>query len=223
MRSILALARAVGGRLMGADHRRIFRRIYRENRWGSEESASGPGSTRERGASLVPPMLELIRETGVRVLVDAPCGDLNWIAPVADAVDRYIGVEVVPELVAENRRVRGAPNRTFLELDLTRDSLPRGDLILCRDGLVHFSTADVWAALAAFRASGTPLLLTTTFVGRRPNPDIRTGGWRPLNLQEAPFRFPPPIRLIDEQCTHSGGIYRDKRLGLWEIASLPEG
>jgi hypothetical protein len=35
-----------------------------------------------------------------------------------------------------------------------------------------------------------------------------------------PFAFPAPLAVIDERCTHSGGIYRDKRLGLWELASL---
>jgi hypothetical protein len=41
-----------------------------------------------------------------------------------------------------------------------------------------------------------------------------------LNLEAAPFCFPAPLALIDERCTHSEGIYRDKRLGLWELESL---
>jgi hypothetical protein len=41
-----------------------------------------------------------------------------------------------------------------------------------------------------------------------------------LNLERAPFGFPSPLALIDERCTHSAGIDRDKRLGLWELASL---
>ena len=28
---------------------------------------------------------------------------------------------------------------------------------------------------------------------------------------------------IDERCHHTGGIYADKRLGVWRFADLPEG
>ena len=209
-------------RVPGASgHRRIFARIHRRNAWASPESVSGPGSTRDRGAALTPPLLALLRELGVRRLVDAPCGDFNWIGEVADSVAEYVGIDVVPELIAENRLRHAADNRTFLCLDIARDPLPRGDLILCRDCLVHFCFADARAALANLAASGTPLLLTTTFVEREHNVDVRTGSWRPLNLERAPFGFPPPLRLVDEQCLVSSGTYRDKRLGLWEIGSLP--
>jgi hypothetical protein len=225
MRGIVELARRIAGlpwRARG-DHRAIFERIFLRNEWRDGESVSGPGSTRARGAALTPPLLELLRSLQTRVLVDAPCGDFNWIGEVADAVDEYVGVDVVPQLIAHNQERHAAPNRTFLCLDIARDTLPRGNVILCRDCLVHFSFADILTTLDRFRASGTPLLLTTTYVARAENVDIRTGSWRTLNLERAPFHFPPPLHLVDEQCLHTGGIYRDKRLALWEIASLPAG
>jgi len=40
-------------------------------------------------------------------------------------------------------------------------------------------------------------------------------------MQRRPFSFPPPRELIDERCHHTGGIYADKRLGLWQLADLP--
>lgn len=223
MRLLPDRVRALGARLLGrrADHRAIFTRIYRRNEWGNAESVSGLGSTRERAAAFRDDLLALLRRLDTRVLMDAPCGDFNWIEEVAGSVERYVGVDVVPELIEHNLRHHAREARTFLCLDVTRDPLPRADVVLCRDCLVHFSTADVRAALRGFRDSGSRWLLTTTFVDRSENPEIRTGGWRPLNLQAAPFRFPPPLDVIDERCLHSGGIYRDKRLALWELASLP--
>jgi hypothetical protein len=215
---IRALWRLLGRR---ADHRSVFEHIHRSGAWGAGESASGPGSTRERAAAFLPELIGLLRDCGIRVLVDAPCGDFNWIAPVADSVERYVGVDVVPALVEANATRHAAPNRTFLCADLSRDVLPRGDLVLCRDCLVHFSLADARRALARLRESGSRYLLTTTFIGDRTNPDIPTGGWRPLNLELAPFRFPAPVRMIDERCEHTGGLYRDKRLALWRLADLP--
>ena len=216
------LVGTVGARLRGrADHAAIFGDIYRRRAWGDGETVSGLGSTRARGADFSADLIELLRALNTRTLLDAPCGDFNWVAEVADSAPRYVGVDVVPELIDANRARHGTDGRSFLHGDIARDALPTADVILCRDCLPHFSDRDVWATIRNFRRSGARYLLTTTFVGRALNRGIRTGAWRALNLEAAPFRFPHPIALVDERCTHSGGIFRDKRLALWELSSLP--
>lgn len=199
----------------------IFLAIYQGNLWGGQESKSGPGSTLSRAADFLPDLVALLRTLNTRVLLDAPCGDFAWAAGVASVVECYIGVDVVGEIIVRNQRNASAPTRVFLHRDLTRDPLPSADVILCRDCLVHFAFADVWRALRNFRASGGRYLLTTTFIERGDNPEIATGGWRPLNLARPPFCFPPPLAVVDERCLHSGGTWRDKRLALWALASLP--
>lgn len=201
--------------------RRVFGEIHEAQAWGDCESVSGPGSTRARAASFLPDLIALVQSLGVGTLLDVPCGDFNWAAPLADAVSRYIGVDVVPALIEANSRQHSSANREFLCRDLVRQRLPSADIVLCRDALVHFSNADILDALANLRRTGAEYLITTTFVGDRSNPDIDTGGWRPLNLQQPPFSFPAPIALVDERCHHTGGIYSDKRLGLWRFRDLP--
>jgi len=198
----------------------VFLAIFQSNLWGSQESRSGPGSTQLRAGDFLPDLLALLRTLNTRVLLDAPCGDFNWAAPVADAVERYIGVDVVGEIIARNQCSANGPTRTFLHRDLTTDALPSADVILCRDCLVHLAYPDIWRGLRNFQESGSRYLLTTTFTARDGNSDIATGGWRPLNLERPPFCFPPPVTIIDERCLHSGGSGRDKGLGLWELDSL---
>ena len=219
--SLRGRAGAFGNWLAGVrgGHRAIFTRIYRRNAWGSAESVSGTGSTRARGADFSAALVEVLARLETRVLLDAPCGDCNWIGLVADAVPAYVGVDVVPELVARCREHMAGDGRTFVCADLTRDPLPPADVVLCRDCLVHFSFADARAALLNFRRSGAKWLLTTTFVDVRKNLDIRTGGWRMLNLQAPPFSFPEPEALIDERHPDPAGRY--KRLGLWRMDALP--
>jgi hypothetical protein len=135
-------------------------------------------------------------------------------------VEQHIGVDIVQELVEQNQRTLGGPHRRFLKLDITRDHLPQVDLILCRDCLVHFSFQEVFNALRNFKKSQSTYLLTTTFTGARPNPEIAMGSWHPLNLQLPPFNLPPPLRVIHEKCTEAGGIYADKSLGLWRLKDL---
>lgn len=203
------------------DHEKIFTTIYHRNEWGSDESRSGPGSTRVRGAAFADDVIEALHTIGARTLLDAPCGDFNWMSAIADSVERYVGVDVVRELVMRNERLYASPSRKFVHADITRDPLPSGDVVLCRDCLVHFADADIWRALANIRRSGARFLITTTFAHRRKNSPIETGAWRPLNLEAPPFSLTAPVLRIDERCLHSGGIYRDKQLAVWEISALP--
>lgn len=200
-------------------HRSIFGRIYADNAWGSAESRSGPGSTRERGAELHPALIELLNRHSITSMLDAPCGDFNWLPGATAGLASYIGVDIVDELIETNQQKHGDGRHRFLCRDLTRDPLPKADLILCRDALIHFSFSDIWSALANFRRCGSQFLLATTFVDLARNVDIPTGGWRPLNLQADPFRLPEPIALIDD--IPRGNLAPDKRLGLWKVESLP--
>jgi len=201
--------------------RRIFSAIHATRAWGDGESSSGPGSTRDRAATFLADLLDLLRSLNVSTLLDAPCGDFNWAEPVTETVQSYIGIDVVPAIIASNRKRWSSPRRRFLCRDFVYQRLPPADLILCRDGLVHLSNAEIWIALRNFRRTGAEHLLTTTFVEHEENPDIPTGGWRPINLQRPPFSFPDAAATIDERCHHTGGIYADKRLALWRLTDLP--
>jgi hypothetical protein len=200
---------------------RVFTEIYRTGAWGSSDSASGPGSTQARAADFLPGLIAAVRDLGTAALLDAPCGDFNWASSLAECVESYVGVDVVAELIARNRKRFVSPKTRFLRKDIMRDRLPSCDTILCRDALVHFSQADVFATLANFRRTGARFLITTTFLGDCGNEDIETGGWRPINLEREPFRLPPPIAYVDELCQHTNGIYADKRLGVWRLQEIP--
>ena len=198
----------------------VFQNTYRGNIWGDPESVSGPGSGLARTEAFrdqIPPLLE---ELGARSLIDAGCGDFNWMKELRLPLEWYLGLEIVPELALRNREAYSDGTRSFVHGNIARDELPRADVILCRDCLVHFSFEDLWSALRNFKKSGSVYLLATTFVEHRINPDIETGGWRPLNMERPPLGFPAPLKTIDEKCLHTGGIYADKRLALWRLADI---
>ena len=108
-----------------------------------------------------------------------------------------------------------------LRLDLTADPLPRADVVLCRDCLVHLSFDHIRQAFDNLRRSGSTWLLTTTFLDHHENVDIESGDWRMLNLTRPPFNLPAPEGVLVEGCLESEGAYADKALGLWRIADLP--
>lgn len=184
------------------------------------ESVSGVGSTLRETARLREALPGLIREEGVRSLLDIPCGDFHWMQHVALDVEdvEYTGADVVPEIVAANQRLYGDGRRRFVVLDATRDALPAVDLILCRDLLIHLGNGDVLAALRSFAASGSRLLLTSHFADRTDNPDIESGDFRPVNLCRAPFHLPEPQRVVVEDSELGDGAFRDRAMALWRLS-----
>jgi SAM-dependent methyltransferase len=197
-----------------------FAPFYAENRWGDAESVSGPGSSLERTAKLRNELPPLLKELGARTLLDAPCGDFNWMKDTLLNLDRYIGADVVAELIARNQSLYSDERTRFAVLDLTRDELPRVDVILCRDCFIHFSNRHIAAAIRNFKRSGSTYLLTNTYPAWNQNKNVRTGDFRYLNLLLPPFNFPPPLKQIDEKRPEERAQFFGKVLALWKLADL---
>lgn len=209
---------AEGGEPLPAED--AFRHAYETNLWAGASSRSGPGSDHEQTRVLRVALPALFKRLAVRTLLDLPCGDFHWMSTVPlEGID-YIGADLLPEIVMRNQAAYSRPGIRFEVLDLMTSSLPAADLLLCRDCLVHLAFSDIGRVLENIRRSGIPHVLFTTFPGQDRNTEVRTGDWRPLNLEAPPFSFPPPIELIEEGCTEGAGRFRDKSLGLWRVADL---
>src|SRR5689334_2969418 len=60
----------------------IFSSIYLDNSWGDPESVSGRGSTLARTEVVRRKLPILLASVGAKSLLDAPCGDFNWMQHV---------------------------------------------------------------------------------------------------------------------------------------------
>ena len=204
--------------------KQVFTEIASDGGWGNSESLSGPGSTFTATHEVRTKMRLLLKEFQVKTLLDIPCGDFNWIEEVALEMEKYIGADIVDDLIMRNRkrfasRVDRQDRLNFLVLDITKDKLPVVDLILCRDCLGHFSTSNINRAIKNIK-NNAKYFLTTTHPSCKRNIDIVTGEWRPINLELAPFNFPAPLRLIGECNEDEKQPYSDKSLGLWEVKDI---
>lgn len=197
-----------------------FRDIHRRNHWAATASPSGLGAGSEQTTLLRKTLPGFLRRLGVETLLDLPCGDFGWMRLVELPVRSYIGADLLSELIQPLQATHGDSQRRFVVLDLIVDELPRADLILCRDCLVHLSFGDIRRAVTNVLAADLRYLLTTTFPATERNEDIVTGDWRPLNLERAPFNFPAPTAVLNEGCTEADGAFADKSLGLWRTGDL---
>lgn len=213
----VAAYHAARGALLRPSLKTVFSQIYHAKLWMDSESVSGRGSTLARTATIVATVPVLLDELEVKTLLDAACGDFNWMShtPLNDV--KYVGCDVVPELIKRNRSLYDNDHRTFIVRDITTQKLPDADAILCRDCLIHLSFKRIRDAVRNFRKTSAIYLLCTTHTSVRENTDCPDGGWRSVNLQLPPFNFPRPLKLIVEDA-ESG-----KHLGVWRLEELRAG
>lgn len=201
------------------DRSETFTKIYRENRWGNDESVSGSGSTLANTRMVQAALDKAFRATAARSLLDAPCGDFNWMSGIRlPDTTTYIGGEIVAELVDALERDHGSPTRKFIRLDIVSDRLPAADLWLCRHVLMHLANEDVLKVLTNFVRSEISYILVDNYDFMRTNHDIRTGGYRYINLRRPPFNLPRPLAAYPNSVPPEAPDY----LTLWSRAQVAQ-
>lgn len=198
--------------------RAVFTDAYSSASWGSQESGSGTGSELRATENVREWLPGVLSRLGARSLLDAPCGDWNWMQHVdLSGIDDYYGVDIVQPVINENASRFGGPHRHFAVADLTCDALPKAQAILCRDAIVHMSYQDAAKILANFAATGAEWLLLNTYPEVTSNRNHFTGKrWRRLNLRLEPFSFPEPVEMVPD-----GGDVNPSLLAVWRLPDLP--
>ena len=197
---------------------KIFTDAYKSNVWGDAMSVSGPGSNLEETATIRKELPKLLHQLQISSILDIPCGDFYWMKEVDLVEIKYIGADIVQELIVNNKQYENE-NISFIKKNLIIDDLPEVDLVFVRDCFVHFSFSDIFLALSNMYSSKSKYVLTTTFPSRSLNTDIATSyQWRPLNFQLPPFNFPKPLAIINEN--HPESDFSDKSLALWKLEDL---
>lgn len=191
-----------------------FTEIYEKNLWLSAESRSGLGSELKYAQSITKELPFLLLKYNITSILDIPCGDYNWMRYVNLYGAQYIGADIVKSLIEDNKQKY--PNVDFRVLDITKDDLPKVDLVFVRDCLGHLSNENVHKALENLKRSGSKYLLSTSFTKWVGNTNIEDGGWKCINLLTEPFNL-KPIYLINEEFEVGYPAYNDKCMILFPL------
>jgi hypothetical protein len=199
-----------------------FELIYRTGYWKGlgKGSRSGEGSSMTATDAIRQSLPVMLKSRSIRTMLDLPCGDWHWMSTIDLGDIDYIGADIVEEMVTRNQLRYGASKRRFVKLDLTRDALPRCDLVFVRDCLVHLEEGQIRAAVSNIADSGSTYLAATTFSNVSHNSEPRLADrWRPLNLMLPPFSFPQPVEMLDDRSDinpHDAWKY----MGVWRVSDL---
>jgi hypothetical protein len=205
-------------RFIPAARREYFEGMYRQNVWGDHESRSGSGSNLAVTETLRRELPGFLARLEVRSLLDLPCGDWVWMQRAdLSGLDRYVGGDVVPDLIEGLRQKHGGPGREFLVLDALSDDLPRVDAVMVRDLFGHLDHAQVRKLVRNAKRSGSTWLLGTNYPELTENEDVSMGHWRPQNFALAPYLWPAPHAVLEERPQEERA---DKTLAAWRLADL---
>lgn len=222
VRAIISLRIRLYGR--GLTTQEVFTKIYKEKRWGESgdpeaEYYSGSGSHDpiivQNYVDAVGAFLRSFEKKPD--VVDIGCGDFFIGSQVRAFCGNYVACDIVEPLIAFNKEKYEFLDADFRVLDLTRDSLPRGDVLFLRQILRHLSNKQIQRALPEISSKFKYLIVTEHLPASdsfNHNRDIPTGPrFRPVIDSGVVLTSPPfDLKVTDErilcQQDEKGGIIK---------------
>lgn len=208
--------------------------LFEVSRLVEAETPNGPGSTTLLTKGIQTWLPEMFKSYGIQSVLDAPCGDWNWMRLVDLTGIHYTGWDAVSALVEKcadrctAATIAGTATHASVMLEvvnlLTVPQVPKVDLILSRDFLAHLPNEPVQKVLEKFKASGSRYLLTSHYPDADNdfvyNPqDFHWIGYaeRPINLEKAPFSLGRKLEACPEETGPAGVIAERHELALFEL------
>lgn len=199
-----------------------FQIIYKFGYWkpfyGGSYSGQGSGISSTKNISKELPVF--LKEFNIASILDIPCGDLYWMSKIDLNGAKYVGADIVPEIIKKNLTKSYSENKDFMILNLIEDDLPLSSLIFVRDCLVHLENHQITKAIENVIKSNSIYFASTTYPLLKKNANsFEKDRWRPINLTLPPFSLPAPIKYLDDSCSHIPADL-DKKIGIWKIDEL---
>jgi 2-polyprenyl-3-methyl-5-hydroxy-6-metoxy-1,4-benzoquinol methylase len=170
----------------------VFSRIYEKGIWGKDQNGngtSGSGLTVESAMEYIVFLNKFIRTNNIKTIVDIGCGDWGVMKYIDLTEVDYLGLDVVPFVIQNNKTKYSSSHVNFALADCIHDLLPKADLLLCKDVLNHIPNKEVFKIIKQFE-NYRHILVTSDVEATSltsHNKDINMGGWRSIDLSAPPF------------------------------------
>ena len=188
----------------------VFTEIYTKNKWGGSQGEfySGTGTADEQvGSAYISMVAE--RAANDRFLgltfVDLGCGDFQIGKQLLPLCSRYIGVDIVKPLIERNQETYGDETTQFVQLNITEDDLPNGDICFVRQVLQHLSNQQIatvlqklkkyqWVFITEHYPTDNPAIVPN--LDKTCGGDVRVFDNSGVYLTEPPFALPQQALIL---------------------------
>lgn len=187
-----------------------FKHIYLSNHWqnyfklGLQNSRSGPGSNLNYTSDMSGKLEKFFIEKNIKTILDIGCGDFIWMNLLLnkyDDYDKYLGLDIVDELIKNNNFKYSNNKISFKTFDLVKDEIPKGfDIILIRDVFIHLKNDQIVNFLNLLKNLDIKFFGVTSKPSLTKNNELKTvGRYRDINIEIEPFNLKDFIYKIDEK------------------------
>src|SRR3989338_4932018 len=132
----------------------IFEKIYQSNKW---HVGSGEGSLTQFTKGYRDFLERFLRQHDIHSVLDFGCGDWQFSRYIDWGNCHYHGVDVVPSVIENNKKMYETANRHF-SLVNTETPLEHADMLLVKDVLQHWSNERILAFLPRIRTCAYALI-----------------------------------------------------------------
>ena len=161
----------------------IFDKLYKSGGWNG--IGSGPGSNVEINKEYLTILHKIIDYTpSIKTVIDIGCGDWQLMKNLS-FTKNYIGIDVSPYIIEQNKIKYEKENVKFLIGDLISGNLPDGDICIVKDVLQHLTNDQVKICLDNLKKYKI-CIITNDYTDSSAT-DIQMGQWRPINILLPPF------------------------------------
>lgn len=161
-----------------------FNSIYKANLWGC---GSGPGSDEKFCANYVKFLQDFFKEKKISSVVDCGCGDWQFSKNIDFSGVDYKGFDVASFVIERNINQFQKENINFFLYNGDFSLLPHADLIICKDVLQHLNNEKIKEFIANLHRFKFALI--TNDIDKNVNGDCLNGGYRVIDLRQAPFNL----------------------------------
>jgi len=178
----------------------VWSKAMDENAAKNLESISGVGSTLKYTEHLRQQLPLLFSQYNIQTVLDAPCGDMNWMSVLLKTVPtiKYIGGDIVDSLIKSNQQY-SSDNIKIIKIDITKTMFPDADLWICRDCWFHLPDQYIFESINNFLNSNIKYMLTTTHINTGfENTNLNDVDFKLIDLFKPPYNFPAPIHRITD-------------------------
>lgn len=187
----------------GKSLKETFTEVYRTNCWGGKdgEICSGSGSLIKYAPKYRQLIQELVEKYKIKNVVDLGCGDFAIGKEILIDNVKYIGVDIVEDVIKRNAKEFSNDLTEFRCLNIVEDPLPEGELCLIRQVLQHLSNSQIRTVLKKCKQYRFVLITEHYPVTKEliPNLDISHGGGTRIGLKSAIVLDKKPFSLKNSQ------------------------
>ena len=202
-----------------------FRHIYLSNHWQNyfkldlQKSRSGPGSNLNYTSDMSKELEKFFVEKNIKTILDIGCGDFIWMNLLLNKYynyDKYLGLDIVDELIKNNNLKYSNDKISFKTFDLVKDEIPKGfDIILIRDVFIHLKNEQIVNFLNLLKNLDIKFFGVTSTPSLKKNNELKAvGRYRDINIEIEPFNLKNFLHKIDEKNNND-------TLNIYEIKKNP--